>query len=197
MSPTQPDPLLHNRLCFGRLSMAELSAVDAIEQASFSTPRSIAFYRRELTQNRLGAYWAVRPAVPEQALPPVLAYGGYWLPGDEAHIVVIATHPAWRRHKLGEWLLLEMVAVARRNGAASATLEVRHHNLAARHFYAGLGFVEVGVRKRYYRDTGEDAHLLTRFGLDDDASWQPLANRLATWRQGFVNPASKTHRGLE
>lgn len=186
MALTQPDPRLQNRLCFGRLTVAELSAVDAIEQGSFSTPRSIAFYTRELTQNRLGAYWAVRPVDAEQPLPPVLAYGGYWLPGDEAHIVVIATHPDWRRHKLGEWLLLEMIAVVRRNGGASATLEVRHHNLAARHFYVGLGFVEVGVRKRYYRDTDEDAHLLTLFDLDDEASWQPLATRLATWRRCFV-----------
>lgn len=197
MSSTQSDPWLQNRLCFGRLTVADLEAVDAIEQASFSTPRSITFYTREITQNRLGAYWAVRPAVPEQPLPPVLAYGGYWLPGDEAHIVVIATHPAWRRHKLGEWLLLEMVAVARCNGAASATLEVRHHNLAARHFYAELGFAEVGIRKRYYRDTDEDAHLLTLFGLEDEVSWQPLATRLAAWRQYFVDPVSETHRRRE
>jgi len=197
MTPIQPNPLLQNRLCFGRLTVADLGAIEAIEQVSFSTPRSTTFYTRELTQNRLGAYWAVRPAFSDHQLPPVLAYGGYWLPGDEAHIVVIATHPTWRRHKVGEWLLLEMVAVARHHGAASATLEVRHHNLAAQHFYTGLGFVEVGVRKRYYRDTDEDAHLLTLFGLEQEPSWRPLATRLATWRQHFGAPAGESYRRLQ
>ena len=39
-------------------------------------------------------------------------------------------------------------------------LEVRVSNLAARSLYQKLGFVEVGVRPRYYEDTGEDAVLM-------------------------------------
>lgn len=185
--PTSPFAApLHNALSLARLTLADLPGVDVIEQASFSSPRSSAFYTRDITQNRLSSYWAVRPAVVTQLLPAVLAYGGYWLPGDEAHIVVIATHPEWRRQRLGEWLLLEMLAVARRTEAQSATLEVRHLNNAARLFYAGLGFAEVGLRKRYYRDTNEDAHLLTLFGLDDEALWAGLASRLTRLRTQFL-----------
>lgn len=177
---------LHNTLSLERLTLADLPGVDVIEQASFSSPRSSAFYTRDLTQNRLSIYWAVRPAAATKLLPAILAYGGYWLPGDEAHIVVIATHPDWRRQRLGEWLLLEMLGVARRTAAQSATLEVRHFNSAARLFYAGLGFAEVGLRKRYYRDTNEDAHLLTLFGLDDEALWAGLASRLTRLRTQFL-----------
>ncbi len=190
MTTNPSAPLLHNALHFGRLTVADLAAVDVIEQASFPTPRSTAFYTRDLTQGSLGAYWAIRPAASNELLPGVLAYGGYWLPGDETHIVVIATHPAWRRQRLGEWLLLEMLAVARENNAQSATLEVRHHNTAARHFYAGLGFVEVGLRKRYYRDTNEDAHLLTLFGLQDAAIWPDVAARLDQLRAQFSTEQS-------
>lgn len=171
-----------------------LTAVDAIERGSFPTPRSTSLYRSELSQNRLGHYFVVEPvnelANQPSALPPVLAYGGYWLIGDEAHVVVIATEPNWRRYGLGQWLLLEMMAAARRQGALQMTLEVRQRNRAARQLYLGLGFTEVGVHKEYYRDTGEDAHVLTLFGLDDGSVWRPLAARLAALQSHFVADSS-------
>ena len=163
----------------------DLAAVDQIEQSSFPSPRSVALYRLDLTQNRLAHYAVIRPALIDSALPPVLAYGGYWLTGDEAHVVVIATAPEWRRHGLGGWLLLEMTATARSQGALSLTLEVRENNHAAQVFYANLGFEAVGLRKRYYTDTGEDAHLLTLFGLENGAVWRPLASELEAFRARF------------
>ena len=45
-------------------------------------------------------------------------------------------------------------------GAAYATLEVRKSNLTAQNLYKSLGYVSVGVRKRYYEDNGEDALLM-------------------------------------
>ena len=40
------------------------------------------------------------------------------------------------------------------------TLEVRRSNAAAQGLYRKLGFVDVGWRKRYYEDNGEDALLM-------------------------------------
>lgn len=164
-----------------------LAAVDAIEQISFPTPRSTPLYRNELAQNRLSHYFVLEPVARSCTLPPVLAYGGYWLTGDEAHVVVIATEPGWRRQGLGQWLLLEMMAVARLQGALQMTLEVRQWNRAAQQLYLALGFAEVGIHKHYYRDTGEDAHLLTFFGLDDGAAWRPLFVQLVDLRTQFSN----------
>ena len=45
-------------------------------------------------------------------------------------------------------------------GAAYATLEVRKSNVTAQNLYKSLGYVSVGVRKRYYEDNGEDALLM-------------------------------------
>ena len=45
-------------------------------------------------------------------------------------------------------------------GAAYATLEVRRSNLRAQNLYKSLGFVELGVRKRYYEDNREDALIM-------------------------------------
>ncbi len=178
--------LLDQALSFAPMNPDDLAAVDRIEQSSFPSPRSTALYRLELAQNRLAHYFVINPARLDSGLPSLLAYGGYWLTGDEAHVVVIATTPSWRRHGLGGWLLLEMAATARSQGALSLTLEVRDGNHAARNFYANLGFEEVGLRKRYYTDTGEDAHLLTLFGLDHGAVWLPLASALEALRARFA-----------
>ena len=42
-------------------------------------------------------------------------------------------------------------------GVSYMTLEVRRSNETAQHIYRSLGFQQVGVRKRYYEDNGEDA----------------------------------------
>jgi ribosomal-protein-alanine N-acetyltransferase len=57
-----------------------------------------------------------------------------------------------------------------------ATLEVRVSNQAAVNLYHKFGFQIVGRRARYYRDNGEDALLMTAWGLsarreaDDEAT---------------------------
>ncbi|MBI5082433.1 MAG: ribosomal-protein-alanine N-acetyltransferase, partial [Chloroflexi bacterium] len=45
--------------------------------------------------------------------------------------------------------------------AVEATLEVRAGNKIAQNLYCKFGFEEVGRRKNYYRDNGEDALLMT------------------------------------
>lgn len=70
------------------------------------------------------------------------------------------------------------------------TLEVRQWNRAAQQLYRALGFTEVGIHNRYYRDRGEDAHLLTRFGLDVGKIWRSLAVHLQTCRDIFLAEAN-------
>src|SRR4029079_10175545 len=80
----------------------------------------------------------------------IVAYGGMWLMVDEAHITTFAVHPAWRRQRVGERLLLAFLDVATDQRAHEATLEVRLSNLAARRLYEKYGFRPVGLRPRYY-----------------------------------------------
>ena len=42
-------------------------------------------------------------------------------------------------------------------GVTYMTLEVRRSNETAQSLYRSLGFIQVGVRKKYYEDNGEDA----------------------------------------
>jgi [ribosomal protein S18]-alanine N-acetyltransferase len=175
-----------NNLIFTPMQVEDVPVVCELEKASFSTPWSSDTYRRELTHNQHSYYYVIRPDAAQAAsLPPVLAYGGYWLFGDEAHIVTIATHPEWRRHHLGEWMLVELLAAARTEGTRHATLEVRVGNRAAIALYTKYGFVEVGLRKRYYRDNNEDARLLTLFNIDAEVIWDGLLRQLSALRTHF------------
>lgn len=170
--PTEIAPI------FVPMTAADLPVVMEIEDVSFPSPWSIDTYRRELT-TRNGSYWVVRPSVPERPdLPRVLAYAGMWLLGDEAHITSIATHPEWRQRQIGEWLIIQLVDVARSHSINAITLEVRLRNYSALALYEKIGFVAVGLRRGYYQDTGEDARLLTLFAIDHPSVWNKLRARL-------------------
>jgi len=180
MTETAASPQTNRALIITPMTLADVEFVAEIEQRSFSAPWSAGTFRHELEHNGRSVYWVLRPAQPQRDahMSPIFAYGGYWLLDHEAHIMTIATHPECRRQQLGEWMLLEMLARARASGVQQATLEVRANNRAAISLYNKTGFVEVGLRKRYYRDNNEDALLLTLFKLDSETVWQPLYLRL-------------------
>ena len=143
------------------MRLEDLDEVQAIEQASFSTPWPSNAYRSELMTNRLASYLVARIE------GRIVGYGGMWLMVDEAHITTFAVHPAWRRQRIGERLLLAFLDLARDRHAREATLEVRLSNLAARRLYEKYGFRPVGLRPRYYSDNNEDALIMTTEPLSD------------------------------
>ncbi|HEY7969333.1 MAG TPA: ribosomal protein S18-alanine N-acetyltransferase [Candidatus Limnocylindrales bacterium] len=145
------------------MRLEDVEEVQRIEEASFSTPWPPNAYRSELMTNKLAAYLVIR------AEGRIVAYGGMWLMVDEAHITTFAVHPAWRRQKLGERLLLAFMDLAKDRHAREATLEVRLSNVAARRLYEKYGFRPVGLRPRYYSDNNEDALIMTTDPLDDRA----------------------------
>lgn len=147
---------------FRPMTLADVPIIGELEILCFPAPWSPDTYRNELLHNRFGSYWVMEPMA-AAALPPIVAYGGYWLMGDEVHIVTVATHPQFRRQGLSEGLMRFMIDECRKAGAALVTLEVRVSNAAAQQLYTKLGFVEVGLRRQYYHDNGEDALLMTLF----------------------------------
>lgn len=147
------------RVVIGPMRLEDLPQIHAIEQVSFTSPWPPHAYKSELESNRLAHYLAARVG------DTVAAYGGMWLMVDEAHITTFAVHPAWRRQRIGERLLLAFLDIAVGRGAHEATLEVRLSNLAARKLYEKYGFRPVGLRPRYYSDDREDALIMTTEAL--------------------------------
>jgi ribosomal-protein-alanine N-acetyltransferase len=151
------------------MTVDDLEAVRAIEQESFSTPWPPHAYRAELEKNRLAHYIVAR--FEDQ----VVGYAGLWMMVDEAHITTFAVRRPWRRHGVGERLLLALLDLAGSRGAREATLEVRPSNIPARRLYEKYGFRHMGLRTRYYSDNNEDALILTTEQLDGRSMRQRLA----------------------
>jgi ribosomal-protein-alanine N-acetyltransferase len=64
-----------------------------------------------------------------------------------------------RGQGLGKKILQALLDFCRGCGAHKVFLEVRAGNVVAQRLYARCGFVEAGLRRRYYAD-GEDAVLM-------------------------------------
>ncbi|NET59278.1 MAG: ribosomal protein S18-alanine N-acetyltransferase [Symploca sp. SIO2E6] len=132
------------------------------------------------------------PLVP--ASPPLVGLGCFWSILEEAHITIVAVHPDWRRQGLGQLLLYALLQNATKLKLERATLEVKPSNQAAVSLYHKFGFQEAGRRRNYYQDTGEDALILWRSGLQTPEFSQTLANiyqqlqpRLAHWNLNYRN----------
>lgn len=137
-----------------RMTLEDVDAVYAIEQATFSTPWSRQSFVDEMTTNKCARY------VVAEEDGRVIAYAGAWLVFEEGHITNIAVKAEERGRGVGSAVTRALMQYAANMGVQYLTLEVRKSNLAAQKMYKSLGFLELGVRKRYYEDNGEDAYLM-------------------------------------
>jgi len=109
----------------------------------------------------------VRPAL-EAELRSIVGYAGLWLMTDEAHITTIAVDPDYQGKGIGELLLLGLIDRAQQIGAHWLTLEVRVSNHVAQALYEKYTFKEMGLRRRYYSDNGEDAIVMWTDPIESD-----------------------------
>ncbi len=89
----------------------------------------------------------------------VVGYAVTLLAGDVVDLLRIAVAASHQRRGVASALLAACRRTARLDGAHRLLLEVSATNRAARDFYADAGFVQIDVRRAYYRD-GSDALVL-------------------------------------
>ena len=119
---------------------------------------------------------AVTGAPPLGTTRMLIGLGCLWAILEEAHITILAIDPRFQGQGLGQALLWALLKSANRRQLERATLEVRASNAVALSLYHKFGFKEAGRRKRYYPDTGEDAAIMWRSGLEKPEFQQYLAN---------------------
>lgn len=142
-----------------------------VERSSFPSPWSLSAFKEEI-KRPISHLWVL--IVDGQ-------FGGYicfWVFGGEVHLMNVAVHPERRRRGLGGRLLGKMMAVGVSERAKKAWLEVRPSNVIARAFYKKAGFKEVGRRPRYYKETNEDAIIMSLSLVSEDASLREAEDRL-------------------
>jgi ribosomal-protein-alanine N-acetyltransferase len=140
----------------------DLDAIVAIEAVSFPVPWRREFFAGELRDSNryhrvLDRQLAGSPRIAGYLFAVTLF--------DEFHINKIATHPAVRGKGHGTRLMNDAISTGRSQLASSVVLEVRVSNALAIRFYSGFGFIEIGRRRRYYKD-GEDAVVMMLTLLD-------------------------------
>lgn len=77
----------------------------------------------------------------------------------EYEIHTIGVDPAYHGQGIGRRMLTELLEYA---SGGAVFLEVRTDNVPAIRLYESFGFVNVGLRKRYYRSSGSDAYTMRR-----------------------------------
>lgn len=163
------------------MRLEDVDEVLEIENAVFPMPWSRASFYHELTQNERGFYLVVRLRR-GRGEGQLLAYGGFWLIKDEAHICTLAVRPGWQRKGLGELVLIALLDWAVMLGADMATLEVRISNRPAQGLYHKYGFKVVGQRPRYYSNR-EDALIMTAFRIASAPFQKMLEERKEALRE--------------
>lgn len=78
----------------------------------------------------------------------------------EAEILNLAVHSLYRRRRIAQALVSQLLAAWHQQGVKRVFLEVRESNAPAIKLYEGLGFCPVGRRKAYYSSPEEDALVL-------------------------------------
>ena len=92
----------------------------------------------------------------------VLGYVGSQTVMDETDMMNVAVHPDCRGQGIATGLIVGLIGALQRRGSRSLTLEVRASNAPAISLYEKLGFLQVGLRKNYYRNPKEDALILRK-----------------------------------
>ena len=136
-----------------RMTMADVDGVAAVEAATFPTPWSRDAFASEM--NNVAARYLVA-----EKDGKIIGYAGAWIILDESHITNIAVLKEERGQGIGRKLTHGLMQYLSNLGTAYATLEVRKSNEVAQNLYVSLGFIKLGVRKRYYEDNGEDALIM-------------------------------------
>ena len=199
----------------------DVPEVSQVERRCFTNPWPSSAYRRELRDTEHNYYLVVRWRPPHQhqgearprgglsllpfvrrsepPKPAILGFGGMWNMLDEAHITTIGVLPEQRGRSLGELLFVTMIDEAIRRHSRWVTLEVRVSNDGAQALYEKYGFTRQGLRKRYYSDNGEDAHIMWSPPLDSATTLGHLAElraalgpKLARWHE---SPSGIVSRG--
>ena len=151
-----------------KLNLQLATQADALEIARMS---------RDLIEQGLGWSWTPRrvlhSVVDQQTnvvvalkVSNLLGFGIMKYHEEEAHLLLLAVHPAVVRRGVGRRLLAWLEKAAITAGVGQVYLEVRASNAAARAFYRRAGYAEIQHLPGYYQGQEPAVRLAKDLWLD-------------------------------
>lgn len=134
----------------------DIDDIVEIEEEAFSTPWSRESFITEIRDNLLAKY------IVAEVDNKVVGYGGIWLILNEGHITNIAVRESHKGQGIGNMIVEGLICYCMSKKIENMTLEVRKSNYIAQNLYRKYGFVEYGIRPKYYSDNNEDAIIMWR-----------------------------------
>ncbi|MBF0567574.1 MAG: ribosomal protein S18-alanine N-acetyltransferase [Nitrospirae bacterium] len=135
----------------------DMARVIEIEKLSFSHKWSLNDFISEL----LHPESICKTARPVDGSGITIGYICVRMMVDEAHILKLAVHPAFRQRQVGSLLVRHIRDEVLRDFKGKVILEVRVSNIAAIRLYDSLGFKSLYIRRRYYAEPEEDAVVMS------------------------------------
>lgn len=129
------------------MTMADCIAAANLQADTMPNPWSEAQFRDSI---RCGHLCRVLTAGRELAAVAVMS-----VVLDEAELLTIAVARPWQRQGIARNVLQALLSSPELVACHRCTLEVMRGNEPAIALYTGLGFVQIGLRKAYYRIEGE------------------------------------------
>jgi len=140
----------------------DIPQVVALDNAGFPTPWSESTYQKEVNNSK-GLFYVALLTDQQSVMAGFILS---WAVVDQLHILRVTVKNDLRKMGIGRALVEKTLEEAKTSGLKMALLEVRERNTAAIKLYLSLNFITVGLRRKYYTDTGEDALLLTASLVD-------------------------------
>lgn len=137
-------------LIFRDATLSDIAEIEAIEREAFSDPWSANAFSETIEREEMEFVVCTDGK----------SILGYFVLGsalDEGELMTIAVRPGYRGYGIGHKLIDELKIRAKARGLAVIFLEVRVSNEPARALYRSVGFIQVGVRREFYRFPTEDA----------------------------------------
>lgn len=137
------------------MEKCHINDVFEISKESFKTPWSLESISNELN-NPVAKYIIAE----DLSTNKVVGFIGMWIIAGEGDIMNIAVNSNYRKLGIGYELLFNLIKLSKQLDCEYISLEVRNSNIAAQNLYRKLGFINQGVRKKYYIDNNEDAIIM-------------------------------------
>lgn len=134
------------------LDLSEMGEVMALEKECFEYHWTEEQFRLGLERNAYSIFGWREP-------DRLVGYLAFSMIADEMEILNLAVSPKFRCRGIGGKLLSSLLGLCVNKNMKSGFLDVKRSNIAAITLYEKKGFFQIGVRKRYYPDTKEDALL--------------------------------------